>query len=77
MDKKILAQVKADEAGIESESGIFSGSHRAAADRSEQLELAGHWMMERFQQIGLANVHQEPWTIANRWTRGPRQAVYS
>ena len=28
-------------------------------------------MLARFQQLGLANAHQEPWSIANRWTRGP------
>ena len=28
-------------------------------------------MLARFQQLGLANAHQEAWSIANRWTRGP------
>jgi hypothetical protein len=27
--------------------------------------------MERFKEAGLRNVHLEPWTIANSWTRGP------
>ena len=71
MDTKILAQVKADEPELKTNLEYLADHIGPRVTGSEQLELAGLWMMERFQQIGLANVHQEPWTIANRWTRGP------
>ncbi|MDP9146269.1 MAG: M20/M25/M40 family metallo-hydrolase, partial [Acidobacteriota bacterium] len=38
---------------------------------SQQLDHASRWTLERFKELGLANAHQEPWTISNRWTRGP------
>ncbi len=71
MDTKILAQVKADEPELKANLQYLADHIGPRLTGSKQLELAGLWMMERFQQIGLANVHQEPWTIANRWTRGP------
>jgi carboxypeptidase Q len=70
MDTKILAQVKADAPELKANLQYLTDHIGPRLTGSEQLELAGRWMMERFQQIGLANVHQEPWTIANRWTRG-------
>ena len=70
-DKKILEQVKADQ-------NEMKGTLEHLADRigprltgSPQLDQASHWTMEQFKQMGLSNVHLEPWTIANGWTRGP------
>jgi carboxypeptidase Q len=37
---------------------------------SSQMDQASHWTEEQFKAAGLANVHREPWTIANSWTRG-------
>jgi hypothetical protein len=41
---------------------------------SPQVDQASHWTEERFKALGLANVHREPWTIANSWTRGEASA---
>lgn len=71
MDTKILAQVKADQPELKANLQYITDHIGPRLTGSLQLELAGKWMMEQFQQIGLANVHQEPWSIANRWTRGP------
>ena len=71
MDNKILAQVKADEPELKANLEYLTDHIGPRLTGSEQLELASRWMLERFQQAGLANVHQEPWSIANRWTRGP------
>jgi carboxypeptidase Q len=71
MDTKILEQVKADQA-------VLKGNLEYLADRigprltgSPQLDQASHWTVEQFKEMGLSNVHLEPWTIANGWTRGP------
>ncbi|MDP9338834.1 MAG: M20/M25/M40 family metallo-hydrolase [Acidobacteriota bacterium] len=71
MDTKILAQVKADEPELKANLQYLTDHIGPRLTGSEQLELAGKWMMMQFLQIGLANVHQEPWSIANRWWRGP------
>jgi carboxypeptidase Q len=71
MDTKILAQVKADEPELKANLEFLSDHIGPRLTGSEQLDQAGRWMLARFQQLGLANVHQEAWSIANRWTRGP------
>src|SRR3984893_15478980 len=71
MDAKILAQVKSDEPELKNKLQYLNDHIGTRLTGSQQLEQASLWMAERFQQIGLANVHQEPWTIVNRWTRGP------
>jgi carboxypeptidase Q len=71
LDTKILAQVKADEPELKANLEFLSDHIGPRLTGSEQLDQAGRWMLERFQQLGLANVHQETWSIANRWTRGP------
>jgi hypothetical protein len=71
MDTKILAQVKTDQPELKSNLQYLTDHIGPRLTGSQQLELAGKWMMDQFQQIGLANVHQEPWSIANSWTRGP------
>ncbi|HMI52628.1 MAG TPA: M20/M25/M40 family metallo-hydrolase [Candidatus Saccharimonadales bacterium] len=70
-DKKILDLVKGDQ-------DVMKANLQYLADRigprltgSPQLDQASHWTMEQFKQMGLSNVHLEPWTIANGWTRGP------
>ena len=72
MDTKILAQVKADEPELKANLQFLTdhiGPRLTGSAQSASKPLAG-WLA-RFQQIGLANVHQEPWSIANGWTRGP------
>jgi len=71
MDTKILGQVKADQPELKANLQYLTDHIGPRLTGSQQLELAGRWMMEQFKQIGLANVHQEPWSIANRWMRGP------
>lgn len=71
MDMKIVAQVKADERELKSNLQYLADRIGPRLTGSPQLDQASSWMLERFKQLGLANVHQEPWTIANRWTRGP------
>jgi carboxypeptidase Q len=71
MDTKILAQVKSGEPELKANLQYLTDHIGPRLTGSQQLELAGKWMVEEFQQIGLTNVHQEPWSIANRWTRGP------
>jgi carboxypeptidase Q len=71
MDTKILAQVKADEPELKANLQFLSDHIGPRLTGSVQLEQASRWMIARFQEIGLANVHQEPWTIANRWSREP------
>ena len=71
MDKKILEQVKADAPELKANLQFMTDHIGPRLTGSEQLEQASRWMLERFKALGLENVHQEPWTIANRWTRGP------
>jgi Zn-dependent M28 family amino/carboxypeptidase len=71
IDTKILAQVKADEPELKANLQFLTDHFGPRLTGSVPLEQATRWMMARFQEIGLANVHQEPWTIANRWSRGP------
>jgi carboxypeptidase Q len=71
MDAKILAQVKADEPELKANLEFLSDHIGPRLTGSEQLDRASRWMLARFQQLGLANAHQEAWSIANRWTRGP------
>src|ERR1700676_2733680 len=71
MDTKILAQVKADEPELKANLEFLSDHIGPRLTGSEQLDQASRWMLARFQQLGLANAHQEAWSIANRWTRGP------
>ncbi len=70
MDLKILAQVKSDEPELKANLQYLSDHIGPRLTGSEQLEQASRWMLERFEQLGMANTHQEAWTIANRWTRG-------
>jgi carboxypeptidase Q len=71
VDTKILAQVKADEPELKANLEFLSDHIGPRLTGSEQLDQASRWMLTRFQQLGLANAHQEAWSIANRWTRGP------
>src|ERR1700681_2389224 len=70
MDTKIMAQVKADEPELKSNLQFLTDHIGPRLTGSEQLDQASRWMLARFQQLGLANAHQESWSIANRWTRG-------
>jgi Zn-dependent M28 family amino/carboxypeptidase len=71
MDTKILEQVKADEPELKANLQYLTDHIGPRLTGSEQLDQASRWMLARFQQLGLANAHQEAWSIANRWTRGP------
>ena len=71
MDMKILEQVKADEPELQANLEFLSDHIGPRLTGSQQLDQASRWMLARFQQLGLANAHQEAWSIANRWTRGP------
>jgi Zn-dependent M28 family amino/carboxypeptidase len=70
-DTKILQQVKADEGELKSNLQYLADRIGPRLTGSPQLDQASHWTMERFKELGLSNVHLEPWTIANSWARGP------
>src|SRR5216684_6080 len=70
MDTIILAQVKSDESELKSNLQHLTDRIGPRLTGSPQLEQASKWTMERFKESGLSNVHLEPWTIANSWTRG-------
>ncbi|HWX38046.1 MAG TPA: M20/M25/M40 family metallo-hydrolase [Candidatus Sulfotelmatobacter sp.] len=71
MDTKILDQVKAGEADLKANLQFLSDKIGPRLTGSPQLDRASHWTIEQFKALGLSNVHLEPWTIANSWTRGP------
>jgi carboxypeptidase Q len=71
MDTKILEQVKAGQAELESNLQYLTDRIGPRLTGSPQLDQASHWTMDRFKEAGLSNVHLETWTIANSWTRGP------
>jgi carboxypeptidase Q len=71
MDTKILEQVKADQANLKTNLQYLTDRIGPRLTGSPQLDQASHWTMERFKELGLSNVHLEPWTITNSWTRGP------
>src|SRR6266700_1674889 len=70
MDTRILEQVKSDQGELKSNLQYLADRIGPRLTGSPQLEQASHWTMERFKESGLSNVHLEPWTIANSWTRG-------
>ena len=71
MDTKILEQVKADQAALKANLVYLADRIGPRLTGSPQLDQASHWTVERFKELGLANAHLEPWTIANSWARGP------
>src|ERR1700674_3612041 len=71
MDTKIVEQKKAGQGELKSDLEYLADRIGSRLTGSPQLDKARHWTMERFKEAGLANVHLEPWTIANNWTRGP------
>ena len=71
MDDKIVEQVKADEPTLKANLTYLTEHIGARLTGSPNLDQASHWTAEQFKAAGLSNVHLEPWTIANGWTRGP------
>ncbi len=71
MDTKILAQIKADEPELKANLQFITDHIGPRLTGSPELAQANRWMLEQFQALGLDKPHQEPWTIANSWTRGP------
>src|SRR5262249_31369387 len=70
MDAKIIAQVKADQAQLQSDLTYLADRIGPRLTGTPQLDQASHWTEAQFKAAGLENVHLEPWTIANSWTRG-------
>lgn len=70
-DKKIVEQVKADEEQLKKDLTYLTTNIGPRLTGSAQMDQASHWTEGQFRALGLANVHLEPWTIANSWTRGP------
>ena len=70
-DKKITEQVKADEDQLKKDLTYLTANIGPRLTGSPQLDQASHWTEEQFKALGLANVHREPWSVANSWTRGP------
>lgn len=69
-DGKITEQVKADQEQLRKDLTYLTTSIGPRLTGSPQLDQASHWTEEQFKMLGLANVHLEPWSIANSWTRG-------
>lgn len=69
-DKKIVEQVKADQAQLKKDLTYLTTNIGPRLTGSPQLDQASRWTEEQFKALGLANVHLESWTIANGWTRG-------
>lgn len=69
-DHKILERVKADEEKLKADLTYLSTQIGPRLTGSPQLDQASHWTEDQFKALGLTNVHREPWTIANGWTRG-------
>jgi len=70
MDTKILEQVKADQVELKASLSYLADRIGPRLTGTLQLDQASHWAEGQFKALGLANVHLEPWTIANSWTRG-------
>jgi carboxypeptidase Q len=70
MDEKIIAQVKSDEGQLKENLTYLADRIGSRLTGTPQLDEASHWTEQQFKALGLANVHLEPWTIANSWTRG-------
>ena len=71
MDKKIIEQVKKDEAALKSDLTYLADRIGPRLTGSPQLDRASHWTEEQFKSAGFANAHLESWQIANSWTREP------
>src|SRR5580704_14607456 len=71
MDKKIIEQVKKDEATLKSDLTYLADRIGPRLTGSPQLDRASHWTEEQFKTAGFANAHLESWQIANNWTREP------
>ena len=71
MDKKIIEQVKKDEATLKSDLTYLADRIGPRLTGSPQLDRASHWTEEQFKTAGFANAHLESWQIANSWTREP------
>jgi carboxypeptidase Q len=70
MDKKILDQVKSDKPQLQADLTHLTDNIGPRMTGTPQLKQANEWAAEQFKSLGLSNVHQEPWKIANGWTRG-------
>jgi carboxypeptidase Q len=73
-DKKIVERVKADEEQLKTDLTYLTTQIGPRLTGSVQMDQASHWTEEKFKALGLENVHREPWTIANSWTRGMARA---
>jgi carboxypeptidase Q len=71
MDKKIIEQIKNDEAGLKSDLTYLADRIGPRLTGSPQLDRASHWTEEQFKAAGFASAHLESWQIANSWTREP------
>jgi carboxypeptidase Q len=71
MDAKLIAQLKADQAQLQSDLSYLADRIGPRLTGSPKLDQASHWTLDQFKALGLENAHLEPWTIANGWTRGP------
>ena len=69
-DKRIVEQVKADAAQLKADLTYLTTRIGPRLTGSPQLTQASHWTEDQFKVLGLANVHLEPWSIANSWARG-------
>jgi carboxypeptidase Q len=72
-DSAILSEVR-DHSEAMQNLEYLSDSIGARLTGSRQLKQANDWTASKMKEYGLVNVHLEPWTIANSWTRGTAKA---
>ena len=70
-DKRLVAQVKSDEDQLKKDLTYLTTEIGPRLTGSPQLDHASHWTELQLKDLGLENVHLEPYTIANSWKRGP------
>lgn len=63
MDRKIIDQVKKDEATLKSDLTYLADRIGPRLTGSPQLDRASHWTEEQFKAAGFANAHLESWSM--------------
>src|SRR4029077_13833278 len=61
MDKKIIEQVKKDEASLKADLTYLADRIGPRLTGSPQLDRASHWTEDQFKAAGFANAHLESW----------------
>src|SRR4030095_3436470 len=63
MDAKLVAQVKADQAQLQSDLSYLADRIGPRLTGSPKLDQASHWTLDQLKALGLHAEHPEPWRI--------------